>query len=216
MYIFLDESGQFTKHDHEEYFVIGSFTVGNQRRTNKAFRKWIRTKFPKKMRYQSEIKWTQSGITDDLRLKTLKLISSLDVRIRFGFLLRKNIPSNYRKKGKIDSGNLYTNIIGEILADYLQTDDRAIHIFCDQRSLKGMTKKEFETKIRSHLLPLCAINTLIQVEMIDSTSNMNIQIADWLSGALARYLEKGKMGNEYYKLLKNNFLGEGKEFFTSK
>ena len=49
--------------------------------------------------------------------------------------------------------------------------------------------------------------------MIDSTSNANIQIADWISGALARYFEKGKNGNEFYKVFKNNLLGEGKEFF---
>ncbi len=41
MYIFLDESGQFSKNDHEEYFVVGSFTVGDQKRTNKEFRKWF-------------------------------------------------------------------------------------------------------------------------------------------------------------------------------
>jgi hypothetical protein len=215
MFIFLDESGQFTKHNHDGYFVVGTFTVGKQSRTNKEFRKWVKTKFPRKMRHQSEIKWSASGITDDLRLKTLRFIASLDVRIRFGFLLRRNISGNYRKKGKIDSGNLYTNIIGEILEQYLPADELAIHIFCDQRSLKGMTKKEFEIKIKEHLLPFCAPATCIQVAMIDSTANANIQIADWLSGALARYLEKGKLGEDCYKILKNNFLSEGKEFFKA-
>ncbi len=90
MYIFLDESGQFAKHDHEEYFIVGSFTVGDQRRTGKAFHAWFHTKFPRKMRTQSEIKWSAGGIDDDLRLRTLKYIAKLDVRIRYGFLLRKN------------------------------------------------------------------------------------------------------------------------------
>ena len=31
-YIFLDESGQFTKHDNEQYFVVGSFMTGDYRR----------------------------------------------------------------------------------------------------------------------------------------------------------------------------------------
>lgn len=48
MYIFLDESGNFKKHNHEEYFVIGSFTVSDQKATAKAFKSWINTKFPKK------------------------------------------------------------------------------------------------------------------------------------------------------------------------
>ncbi|RJQ30745.1 DUF3800 domain-containing protein [Candidatus Parcubacteria bacterium] len=52
--------------------------------------------------------------------------------------------------------------------------------------------------------------------MIDSAANANIQIADWISGALARYLEKGPIGNECYKILKNNLLDSGIEFFEEK
>lgn len=214
MYIFLDESGDFTKHNHEEYFVIGSFTVGNQRKTNKEFIKWFRSRFPKKMRKQSEIKWSATGIDNSLRIRTLKYISNMDVRIRYGYLLRNNIPSTYRnKKNKINTGVLYTNVVAEVLEQYLPTDEKEIHIFCDRRSLKGMTKQEFESAIISKLLPYCSPDTIVQVEMIDSTSNRNIQIADWISGALARYLEKGENGEEYFKILKNNLLGEGKEFF---
>ena len=49
--------------------------------------------------------------------------------------------------------------------------------------------------------------------MVDSTTNANIQIADWISGALARYLEQKPFGKEYYEILKNNVIGEGKELF---
>lgn len=214
MYIFLDESGQFTKHDHGEYFVIGSFTIGDQRRTDKSMRGWFRSKFPRKMRTQSEIKWSSSGINDTLRIKTLKYIAKLDVRIRYGYLLRKNVPVGYRRKSKVESGKLYVNIIGEILEKYIPTDDKEIHIFCDRRSLKGITKKDFELSIKGRLLPLCGPSTLVQVEMIDSTSNANIQIADWISGAIARYLGRGNLGDECYKILKNNMLDSGTEFFS--
>ena len=111
MFIFLDESGNFTKHNHEEYFVIGSFTVGNQRRTSKAIRVWFREKYPRKMCKQAEIKWSHSKISDALRLRTIKRIVQLDIRIRYGYLLRKNIPETYKRKGKLNSGVLYTNII---------------------------------------------------------------------------------------------------------
>lgn len=213
-YIFLDESGNFDKKADGKYFVIGSFTVGDQRRTNKAFRSWMQNKFPKKMRTQSEIKWSATGIADDLRLKTIKHIAKLDVRIRYGFLLRKNIPVSFRRKGKIESGSLYTTVISEILEMYLPMDDKEIYIFCDCRSLKNMTKKEFESSLATRLLPLCKPNTLMRVEMIDSSSNANIQIADWIAGALSRYLENSPAGNEYYTALKNNFLGDAKEFFS--
>lgn len=213
MHIFLDESGQFTKYNHEQYFVIGSFTVGDNRRTDKAMRGWFRDRFPKKMSTQNEIKWSQTGIGNDLRLRTIKHIAQLDIRIRYGYLLRSNIPNTYRKKNKIESGMLYTSIVGDILESYLPTDEREIHIFCDRRHLKGMKKREFEEAIINRLLPKCSPKTLIQVEMVDSTLNANMQIADWISGALARYLEDGSLGEDCYKILKNNFLSEGKEFF---
>lgn len=146
MYIFLDESGQFTKHNHENYFIVGTFTIGDQRRTDKAMRSWFQSRFPRKMKTQSEIKWSANNIDDPLRLKTLKHIAKLDIRIRYGYLLRKNIPVSYRKKGKIESGVLYTNIIGEILEKYVPTDDKNLYIFCDKRSLKGMTKRQFDIR----------------------------------------------------------------------
>lgn len=214
MHIFLDESGDFTRHDHEEYFVVASFTVGDQRRTKKAFRKWFSNKFPKRMCTQSEIKWSASGIDDQLRLRTVEHIAQLDTRIRYGFLKRINVPTLYRnKRNKIDSGRLYTTIVAEVLEGYLPVNDKDIHIYCDRRSLKGMTRGEFESAIREHLLPLCVPGTMIRVEMIDSTTNENIQIADWIAGAIKRYLEGDKLGGKYYGILKNNFLEDGKEFF---
>jgi len=43
---------------------------------------------------------------------------------------------------------------------------------------------------------------------------VNIQIADWIAGALARYLEKGRLGEKCFKILKENIIGEGKELFN--
>ena len=54
---------------------------------------------------------------------------------------------------------------------------------------------------------------LVQIEMLDSTTNCNIQIADWISGALARNMEGKNLGNECLQLIKNNIIGEGKELF---
>lgn len=46
--IFLDESGQFISRDSQSFFVVGSFTVGDPRRTEKQYRAWCRRHFPKK------------------------------------------------------------------------------------------------------------------------------------------------------------------------
>jgi len=112
-YIFLDESGQFTKHSHEKYFVVGSFIVGEPRRTEKKFRSWCRTRSPKKMQNQQEIKFSQNNLDDKFRIKTIQFISKLDVRIRFCYLKRQNIPVVYWKNKRLQSGILYTETIGE-------------------------------------------------------------------------------------------------------
>lgn len=215
MYIFLDESGQFTKHNHEDYFVIGSFTVGDPRRTAKAFRKWYKSRFPKKIRNQSEIKWSATGIRNDLRLRTLKFISELDVRIRYIYLLKKNIPSEFKGEDKLKDGLLYTNIVGELLDMYLPTVDPDFRLFCDQRRLSGMTAAEFKRIIAARVLPKLPAGVIVQIETVDSTNYINVQIADWISGAFAHYLEQKKFGKEYFAILKGNIIGEGKELFNN-
>ncbi len=215
MYIFLDESGQFIKHNHEEYFVIGSFTVGDPKRTAKDFRAFFKKHYPKKMKNQSEVKWSATGISDKLRLKTLRFISRLDVRIRYIYLLKNNIPAEYRKEDKFKDGLLYTNIVGELLEMYLPTVDEDFRLFCDQRRLSGMTKSQFKEILKARILPNLNTKTIVQIETVDSEHNVNIQIADWISGALARYLERGKMGDEFFQSLKGNIIGEGKELFNS-
>ncbi len=215
-YIYLDESGQFSKHNNEDYFVVASFTVGDIRRTAKGFRAWCRSHFPKKMRDQSEIKWSSSRYSNELRIKTLREISKLDVRIRFAYLLHRNIPADYRHKNKLQSGLLYTNIVNELLTSYLPTNDKEFRVFCDRRRLSGMSETEFKEILKARLLPILPIGVVLQIEMVDSAEVINIQIADWIAGALARYLEKRKFGDEYFKILKENIIGEGKQLFTEK
>ena len=213
-YIFLDESGQFTKHNHEEYFVVGSFTVSEPKRTAKDFRAFYVKHFPKKMHRQSEIKWTESGVSDKLRLKTLTFISKLDVRIRYIYLKRNNIPAEYRKDTKFAEGLLYTNVVGELLDMYLPTLDQDFRVFCDRRKLSGMTSGDFKRILKARALPNMPQNPIVQIETVDSTANINIQIADWISGALARYLEKGHLGDEGFAILKGNIIS-GKELFNT-
>lgn len=212
MYIFLDESGQFVKHNDEQYFVIGSFTVGNPRRTEKKFRSWQRSRFPRKMKSQAEIKFSEVKIDDELRLKTLKMISTLDVRIKYSYLKRENIPENFRNNGKIDTGILYTQVVGKNLELYANGADNEFIVRCDQRHLKGSNCKEFSRVLNARLLPLLPKSSRVEIKMVDSTTNPNVQIADWISGALARYHEGKPLGKESYEILGNNII-ESEELF---
>lgn len=214
-HIFIDESGQFSKNNGEKYFIVASFMVGDPRRTEKQFRGWYRSRFPRKMRGQSEIKFSEVNISEKLRIKTLKFISNLDVRIHYCYLLRKNIPINYWRKEKLQSGLLYTNIIGETLEMYMPINDSEFRVFCDERHLKGIKRSHFKSLLKSRLMPQLPSKSIVQIEMINSINNINIQIADWIVGALAYYLEEKEGGNGYYKILKNNVLGEGRELFLN-
>ena len=213
-HIFLDESGQFYKNEHELFFVIGSFITANPKQLSRRFKAWQHNKFPKKLRYQSEIKFADRGLTPQLKLKTIEYIASLDVRIRYSFLRTGNIPVEYRKDERIMTGQLYTHVVGETLALYFPHSDTSFSIVCDHRHIQGFKKSEYLSLLHSRLIPLMQSGSNLHIEMVDSTSNTNVQIADWISSSLASYLNKKPMGEQYFTILKNNVLGNGIEFFT--
>lgn len=211
-HIFLDESGQFTKNAKEKYFVIGSFTVGEPRRTAKRFRAWCQTKFPRRLRALSEIKFSSSGINDNLRLRTVQYIAKLDVRIHYTYLQCDNIPPEFREKTTLQSGLLYTQLVGEALELYLPSIDTLMHIWCDQRRLKGISKKDFVENLKARILPEMPRRATVKIETVDSSAFPNIQIADWAVGALAAHLNGKPLGEQYYWRLKNNIVKERELF----
>ena len=85
MYIYLDESGNF-RSNKEAYFIVGGFVTSDERITAKAFRKWQHTKFVnKKLRYRTEVKFSDSRLNDKLRLKTLLYFVQQNIRIFYTF-----------------------------------------------------------------------------------------------------------------------------------
>lgn len=211
--IFVDESGPFKECDGQSNFLIASFTVGKPSRTAKRFKAWCSTKFPRKMRTLTEIKYSNGGITDDLRLKTLRYISSLDVRIRYAYFKCENIPAEYIRKGEIQSGLLYTHVLGEAIDQYFPITDKTFFVICDRRKLKNVTNSEFKQNLIARILPKVSPDTAITVTRVDSTTDRNIQIVDWIAGAIAAYLNKKPLGEKCMDILKNNIIGTGRELF---
>jgi len=100
MYIFLDESGNF-KNNKNDFFIVGGFVTSAPRATAKAFRKWQRSKFRnKKLRYRTEVKFSDTRLTDKIRAKTLLNLTKQNIRIFYSFLKKENIPLEFRKKKK--------------------------------------------------------------------------------------------------------------------
>lgn len=209
--IYIDESGQFTKYSNDKYFVVGSFTTGDPKRTAKEFIKWQREKAPNYIRKQAEWKFTDR-VANDMRIKTLRFIANLDIKMHFSYLETNNIPSTFRHRDKIKAGDLYTHVIGETVNQYFPINDLELRVFCDERHLKGVTKVDFKEILTSRFRPNVPAQTAIQIEMLDSKQQANIQIADWIAGAYARYLEKKPYGEECYRMIGDNIRNE-KELF---
>lgn len=212
MVIYLDESGSITQSDGD-YFIVGSFTVDDPRRISKAFRRWQKNKFPKKLKGQTEVKFSNSSLNDKLRLSILKLLVKEDIRIFYTFLKKKNVPKKYMKKGRIyETGLLYTEIVASTIELYLPLSDRELHVIRDVRTLKGVTIEMFEEILTARLLPKLSSKVFFRTQAVDSTTNVNVQIADWVCGALARYHEGKVRGEEFFSVLKNN-IDQQKELF---
>ena len=205
--MFVDESGTFLPCAGQEYFVIGSFTVGDPKRTAKSFRLWQVNKFPKRKRGQSEVKFSESGITDDLRIRTIEYISSLDVRIRYGYLCCERLPFTSYDHSGLREGYLYTEILGQILESYFPITESLFSVRCDQRQLKGLKRKQFIEILQKRLMPIAPEKTLIDIRQIDSTTDTNIQIADWIVGAIAASLNQKPFGEKYLQILRQNIIG---------
>ena len=214
MYIFLDESGNF-KGNKENYFVIGGFITDDPKRTAKAFRKWQHTKFfNKKLRHRTEVKFSDTRLNEKLRLKTLNYFAKQDIRVFYTFLNRRNIPLKYRKRKNVETGFLYAEIAAKTLQLLLPASDLEFRVFRDERQLKKVSQTKFNEILKLDLLPELPAKVVIQIEALDSATSPNIQIADWICGALFRYYNKGKDGARYFSTLKNNIVSS-KELFEN-
>lgn len=210
---YLDETGDLRRRN-TKYFIIGTFTVGDPKRIKNAFRRWQKSKFPRKLKGQTEVKFNDSHLTDGLRLKTIKYLAKQDIRIFYTYLKLTNIPEKYRKEGKVhETGLLYTELVGYTLELYLPLADIELRVYRDPRSLKGISVEKFNGMVKAHLLPLLPVDVLFSIDAPDSTTNPLIQVADWVCGALGRYHEGKTLGQEFYNALKKNIIQE-KELFS--
>lgn len=213
MNIYLDETGNLIK-GNGKYFIVATYTVGYPQRIVNAFRRWQHSKFPKKIRDQSEVKFNDSHLTDNLRLKTIRYLAKQDIRVFYTYLEITNIPKEYRKKGKVhESGLLYAEIVRATLELYLPLTEPKFIVIRDKRTLKGMSPREFHERLKLSLLPKLTPKTMFHTEAVDSTSSPQVQVADWICGALGRYYEGKKDGDKFFNFLKNNIIKE-KELFS--
>ena len=80
--------------------------------------------------------------------------------------------------------------------------------------LKNKSEVKFNEALKTRLLPKLPANVLVQIETVDSTSSPQVQVADWLCGALGRYYEEKKFGKEFFNILKPTLV-RGEELFSA-
>ncbi len=211
MFIFLDESGNFYG-NKDSHFNVGGFLTSSPRQTAKAFRKWQHAKFPKTIRFKTEVKFTDSGLTDELRGATLSYLAKQNIRIFYSFLKVANIPSEFRKKDALESGLLYTRIVSETLQLLLPNDEREFRVFRDERHLKSVPQTKFNEMVKLDVALKLPKNAVVQIESVNSATNANIQIADWICGALFHYYHKQEHGERYFASLKNSIIASQELF----
>lgn len=201
MFIFLDESGNF-KGDKIGYFVAGGFVISDQKVTAKEFRKWQRRKFiSKKLRYRTEVKFSDTRLTDDLRAKTLLYFTRQNIRVFYIFLRKENIPLEFWGEKGLESGHLYAEIIAATLELLSPIVEPEVRVFIDERHLKGISRTSFRERLRVNFLTKLPTKTRLEIEIVNSATNTNIQIADWICGALYRYYSGRKSGKRFYDIL---------------
>lgn len=117
------------------------------------------------------------------------------------------------RKGAIQSGLLYTQVLGEALEQYFPIVEKSFLVICDQRRLKGVSNTQFKQTLIARILADAPRGTIVRVDRVDSMADRNIQIADWIVGAIAAYLNKKPLGEKCMEILKNNVIGSGIELF---
>lgn len=211
MIILIDESGNL-KGGRNKYFIVGSYATNHPRDIHKAFRRYQKSKLPRVLRSITEVKFSNTALTDEMRLDFLNFLMKQDIRIFYTYLLVKNVPLEYRKGYIVArTGLLYTQIIGDTLELYLPTTDKELRIFRDPRRLKGVSKKQFKEMVETRLLPQLPKGSVCTIQPLGS-ENVLIQVADWVCGALARYYEEKAGGKEFHTVLRNNIVC-GEELF---
>ena len=200
MYIIIEESGQFSKKSKTKNFVIGAFGVSNIKYSYNKISAWFKDKFVKE-KYRNEIKWSSEEISDTLRLKTLTHIKGLEIEIQYVHINNKEIPLSYYNLKGLESGKLYVDLIIQVLKKFNLKSEDLIHIFCDNRSLKNIPTNQFKKFLLRYLYDQYGTKKTIHIDIVTSHTHINIQIADWITGAISRYLEKGHLWKEIGQIL---------------
>ena len=202
LYIFADESGNFSG-NRDHYFVLSAFVTSDPRATRKCFLRARQTRLPKKYRHYSEIKFSDRAIPERFKKHVLGRVAQEDVRIYAIFFDKRNLPLSLRRQPE---GLVYCHLVGQLLEMCPLAESREIYIFLDRRNLKGTTRDAFDATLKTRLILSFPRLRRLDIEHVDSTSNVNIQIADFIAGAIFQKHERGDCS--FYDMIRPRIVQE--------
>ena len=187
MYIFLDESYNLRDRSKLQFISINGFKTTGPRRIWKRW-KIYRRRFISKARIHAT-----DGRFKPLRGKALDLISlSPDTALLTVFQIIKEIPvgkdSPYYKKDKLDFEKVYEDILKALLDKLNLQEYKKVVINIESRKHKGgiLGKKRFQENILSYVRQ-CYPNTIFRFEILPSSSNILIEVADFISNTFYKH-----------------------------
>jgi len=181
MYIFLDESYNLKDRTKPQFISINGFKTTAVKQIWKHW-KIYRRRFISKARIHATDKRFEL-----LREKSFDLISSMpDTFLLTAFRDIREIPAGknnpYYKKDKLNFEKAYEDILKALLEKLSLREYKKVVINIDSRKHKNgiLGKKAFQENILSYL-EQCYPNTIFRFEILPSTSNILIEMADFIS-----------------------------------
>jgi hypothetical protein len=195
LYLYLDESGSL-KGDDDHYFVLLAVATTTPRVMRKCFVRARQTRLPEKYRHYTEIKFSDRVIPDQAKERILRELAELDIGLYALVVDKGGIPEVLRRQPE---GVLYHHLV-ELLTNLCPIGEcQALYVNLDRRHLPGLRREVFNAELSAYLFPRLRKGALLEIQHVDSTTDVNIQVADFLVGAVYHKYARGD--ERYYALI---------------
>lgn len=195
MHIFLDESYNLKDRTKPQFISISGFKTVAAKQIWKQW-KIYRRRFISKARIHATDKRFEL-----LRQKSFDLIySSPDTTLLTVFQAIQEIPAGrnsiYFRKGKLDFEKVYEDALKALLDKLNLHEYNRVVIAMDNRKHKGgiLGKKKFHKNMLSYL-GQCYPNTVFQFQFLPSSSNILLEIADFISNTFYKQYSGRKINS---------------------
>jgi hypothetical protein len=202
LYVFLDEAGNL-RDDRNRHAVLVAFVTDQPKVTRKCFVRARQAKLPTKYQHYAEIKFSDRVIPDDFKKHVLRQLARTEIQIYALVVVKEHLPPEFRIQAE---GIIYCHLVGQLLELCGLEESNEVYLFLDRRSLQGLTRQEFDARLRHRLLCQLREGVRLEIQHPDSTTNVNVQVADFLCGAIFRKYERGNQ--EHYALIERRIIAE--------